>query len=635
MHTRFAKFINLPELLTMFRTVADVQTADMLDLPRPELENGRPSVVAAPASPELKAFIRTLTERAEKLKKERVDPSVDNMLKITGEGRKAALDMRLVRPGTEPPEDTKIVRAVSRILKIWNDTRNERSTQLVFSDLSTPDPQRFNVYSDIRSKLVAAGVPPKEIAFIHDAETDTAKKVLFDGVNAGRVRILLGSTEKMGAGTNVQRRLVALHHLDAPWRPRDIEQREGRILRQGNTNKEVQIYRYVTEGSFDAYMWQTLETKARFIHQVMRGETSVRSAEDLDSGALTYAEIKAIASGNPAVVEKIKIDTEIRKLDQLRAVHANQQRHIRWEVRDLPSHITETKQRLAEIEGDIALRNSTDGEDFAMTVGNRVFSGKGAREEAAKALTFTILSWRDDQTMQPRGQFRGFEVLSKGRSGGFGLLQDDERIPELFIRGRATYSANLNPTNPVGTVQSIEHTLRSMDRLMAEQQSRVARAEKELVDYQAQADRPFEHEERLKQLLARQSELNSQLDLDKGDQQVADSAPEVGEDLDKGRAVTASDSPAEVAKLAEAYMRATGTAIREMPILQRAAPAAGSLTGRAVAKDGPHLAVATSANRFVVVDSAGWGRNVQIGDHLSLIFSQGRAALNVDRERGR
>jgi hypothetical protein len=203
----------------MFRTVADVQTADMLNLPRPELENGRPTVVAAPASAELKAFIRTLTERAEKLKKERVDPSVDNMLKITGEGRKAALDMRLVQPGVEEPLDTKIDRAVSRILKIWNDTRSESSTQLVFSDLSTPDPERFNVYSDVRSKLVAAGVAPREIAFIHDAETDTAKKVLFDGVNAGRVRILLGSTEKMGTGTNVQRRLVALHHLDAPWRP--------------------------------------------------------------------------------------------------------------------------------------------------------------------------------------------------------------------------------------------------------------------------------------------------------------------------------------------------------------------------------------------------------------------------------
>ena len=218
----------------------------------------------------------------------------------------------------------------------------------------------------------------------------------------------------MGAGTNVQRRLVALHHLDAPWRPRDIEQREGRILRQGNANKEVQIFRYVTEGSFDAYMWQTLETKARFIQQVMRGETSVRSAEDLESGALTYAEIKAIASGNPAVVEKIKIDTEVRKLDQLRAVHANQQRHIRWEIRDLPRQITEAKQHLAHIEADIATRNASESAEFSMTVGNRVFSGKGAREEAAKALTFAILSWRDDQTMQPRGALPGFRDIEQG-----------------------------------------------------------------------------------------------------------------------------------------------------------------------------------------------------------------------------
>ena len=346
-------------------------------------------------------------------------------------------------------------------------------------------------------------------------------------MNAGRVRILLGSTEKMGAGTNVQRRLVALHHLDAPWRPRDIEQREGRILRQGNGNKEVQIFRYVTEGSFDAYMWQTLETKARFIQQVMRGETSVRSAEDLESGALTYAEIKAIASGNPAVVEKIKIDTEIRKLDQLRAVHANQQRHIRWEIRDLPRQIAEAKQHLANIEADIVTRNASETSEFSMTVGNRVFSGKGAREEAAKALTFAVLSWRDDQTMQPRGDFRGFEILSRGRSGGFGMLQEDERVPELFVRGRATYSANLNATNPVGTVQSIEHTLRNLDRLATEQQNRVTRIEKELADYQSQADRPFEHEERLKQLLTRQSELNSLLDLDKGDQQAGDSAPDL------------------------------------------------------------------------------------------------------------
>jgi hypothetical protein len=279
--------------------------------------------------------------------------------------------------------------------------------------------------------------------------------------------------------------------------------------------------------------WQTLENKARFINQVMNGSVTVRQAEDLEGGALTYAEIKAIASGNPAVMEKVKVDTEVRKLDQLRSSHVNQQRHIRWEIRDLPRHIAETKQRLADIQTDMELRNRAETANFTMTVGNRIFSGKGAREEAAKALTFAILSWRDDQTMQPRGQFRGFEILSKGRSGGFGLLQEDESVPELFIRGQAVYSANLNPANPVGTVQSIEHTLRSLDKLAAEQQTRVARAEKDLVDYQAQSDRPFEHEDRLKNLLARQSELNSQLDLDKGDRQGAAPSPEMNEDLDR------------------------------------------------------------------------------------------------------
>src|ERR1700685_667138 len=261
--------------------------------------------------------------------------------------------MRLIDPSVATDQETKIDLAVSHIVNIWNATHAGRSTQLVFSDLSTPDPERFNVYGDVRSKLVKAGVPAHEIAFIHDAETDTAKKALFDAVNAGRVRVLLGSTEKMGAGTNVQRRLVALHHLDAPWRPRDIEQREGRILRQGNSNKEVQIFRYVTEGSFDAYMWQTLETKARFIHQVMNGSVTVRQAEDLEGGALTYAEIKAIASGNPAVMDKVKVDTEIRRLDQLRAAHLNQQHTIRLQIRSLPSEIRDRQERIARLEADI------------------------------------------------------------------------------------------------------------------------------------------------------------------------------------------------------------------------------------------------------------------------------------------
>jgi hypothetical protein len=382
--------------------------------------------------------------------------------------------------------------------------------------------------------------------------------------------------------------------------------------------------------------WQTLETKARFIQQVMRGETSVRSAEDLESGALTYAEIKAIASGNPAVVEKIKIDTEVRKLDQLRAVHANQQRHIRWEIRDLPRQITDAQQHLTNIEADIATRNASESSEFSMTVGNRVFSGKGAREEAAKALTFAVLSWRNDQTTQPRGAFRSFEILSRGKSGGFGLLEGDERLPELFVRGRGTYAANLNATNPVGTVQSIEHTLRNLDKLGAEQQTRVARIEKELADYQLQADRPFEHEERLKQLLTRQSELNSLLDLDKGDQQGADSGSDLENEPDIRRTVpTTSPGRDEVAKMAEAYMRTSGTAIREMPIAERTPPQTGPVTGKAVAKDEAYIAVATAANSFVVVEAMPLGRDVQIGERLSLRFYQGCVSIDNGRDRGR
>jgi hypothetical protein len=382
-------------------------------------------------------------------------------------------------------------------------------------------------------------------------------------------------------------------------------------------------------------MWQTLETKARFIQQVMRGETSVRSADDLESGALTYAEIKAIASGNPAVVEKIKIDTEIRKLDQLRAVHANQQRHIRWQIRDLPRQIAEEKQHLAHIETDIATRDASGSGEFSMMVGNRVYSGKGAREAAANALTRAVLSWRNDQTMQPRGAFAGFEILSRARSAGFSSDQDDERIPHLFVRGQATYSANLNATNPVGTVQSIEHTLRNLDKLAAEQQSRLVRIEKELADYESQAERSFEHEERLKELLARQTELNSLLDLDKGDQQGADSVPdkeasEIGEIV--AAAMPRND---EVAKMAEAYMRSSGTAVREMPITERVPPQTGTVTGRAVAKDESYLAVATAANTFVVVEACSLGRVVQVGERLSLRFREGSATIDHGRYRSR
>jgi hypothetical protein len=320
----------------------------------------------------------------------------------------------------------------------------------------------------------------------------------------------------------VQKRLIALHHLDAPWRPRDIEQREGRILRQGNDNPEIQIHRYVTEGSFDAYMWQVLETKARFINQVMIGSVTVRQAEDLEGGALTYAEIKAIASGNPAVMEKVKVDTEIRKLDQLRSSHINQQHNIRWQVRSLPEQIERSRKYHAAVSADILTRNARADEDFSMTVGKREFSGKGAREEAGNALNAVVISWRDDLTLQVRGQFKGFEIISRGSQ-----FKDGE--PEIFVRGKEIYKANLNPDNPLGTISSIEHILRGLDRRGEDAQQEIERQEKALSDYRAQLGRPFEHEARLKELLVRQAQLNACLDLDKHEAQIVDEPREDAE----------------------------------------------------------------------------------------------------------
>ena len=473
MHTRFAKFVNLPELLSMFRSFADVQTADMLHLPRPATEGGKPHIIAAPASPELKAYVETLVQpRAET--SQRADRTLggqhaeDHRRRQKGRARHAP--GRSVRPARRYQGQP---RHRAHLPHYGRKARTKRLTQLVFCDLSTPNPDRFNVYDEVRDKLIARGIPAREIAYIHDAETDAQKKTLFDAVNAGRVRILLGSTEKMGAGTNVQKRLIALHHLDAPWRPRDIEQREGRILRQGNDNPAIQIYRYVTEGSFDAYMWQCLETKARFINQVMNGSVTVRQAEDLEGGALTYAEIKAIASGNPAVMEKVKVDTEIRKLDQLRSSHINQQHNIRWQVKSLPEQIERARKYHAAVSADILTRDAHADEDFTMKVGNREFSGKGAREDAGNALNAVIMSWRDDRTPQLRATFKGFDILSRGSP-----YKDGE--PDLFIRGKEIYKANLNPENPLGTISSIEHTLRSLDRRAEDEQREIERQEKAL-----------------------------------------------------------------------------------------------------------------------------------------------------------
>ncbi len=317
----------------------------------------------------------------------------------------------------------------------------------------------------------------------------------------------------MGAGTNVQKKLRAQHDLDAPWRPRDIEQRDGRILRQGNENAEVGIYRYVTEGSFDAYMWQTLETKQRFISQVMSGDVTVREAEDLESGALSFAEIKAIASGNPAVMEKVRIDTEVRRLDMLRSAHMNQQYETAREIRALPGRIEHSQKTLAGLRADLATRDA-HGEKFTMTIGDKEYSGKNAREEAGKALTQAILSSLWEKELTVRGHYRGFEILSRP-----GPREDS--LPELYVHGQHTYEVNLNPENPLGTIASIEHALRRLDKDAEEEQGKCGRMEKALVDLREQLKRPFEYEEKLRELLLQQQGINKQLDLDKGDVQAA------------------------------------------------------------------------------------------------------------------
>jgi len=519
MHTRFAQFVNLPELLQIFRTVADVQTAEMLQLPRPSLAGGKPVTLAAPASDELKAYVQTLVARAERIRDplERVDPRDDNMLKITSDGRKAALDMRLVDSTVLPGPESKIGQVASNLYRIWQETQKERFTQIVFIDLSTPDPHRWNAYAEIKSLLIGRGVPAEEIAFIHDAESDAAKKQLFDAVNAGRVRIVFGSTEKLGAGTNAQRRLLALHDVDAPWRPRDLEQRSGRILRPGNQNPEVWIYRYVTEGSFDGYMWQTLEGKARFITQVMSGDITVRTADDLETAALTYAEIKAIASGNPAVVEKVKVDAELRRLDQLRTIHERNRVQIQWSIGSLRSRFAQAAAHIQALEADLSTLAAYPKDQFLMSVGNREFRGKEARGDAATVLTAVALSWRDDPVPGLRGHYRGFEIWSKGKTKLSAQLDND--LPSLYLQGQAQYPAKLNPETPLGTLLSIEQTLHYVDRHLENEKAEQQRLSKQLADFEVQLARSFEHEEAFRALLERQAELASALELHEADRQ--------------------------------------------------------------------------------------------------------------------
>ncbi|ABM41771.1 helicase domain protein [Acidovorax sp. JS42] len=509
-HTRFARFINVPELMAIFGEVADIRTAEMLNLPVPKLRGGKPRTVACPASPALKAYVQTLVKRAEAIRNGTVKPTEDNMLAVTNDGRAAALDFRLIAPTARFDSDGKVAACAREVLAIWQRTMDFCGAQLVFCDLSSPKGGKaFSVYEDLRQRLVDAGIPEKEIAFIHDAETDAQKATLFKAVREGRVRVLLGSTGKMGVGTNVQTRLVALHHLDAPWRPCDVEQREGRILRQGNECEEVEIFRYVTEQSFDAYSWQTLETKARFIAQVMSGDKGLRSIEDVELTTLSYAEVKALASGNPMVIEKAGVDAEVAKLSTLFSVWRNQRWANESEVGRLPMLIESLEQKLVLQAEDVALVAPQTMAQIAVELGGRRIAGPDAVGDALRELVKTARA-----AIQGRALLSG-QIL--GRFGGFELgLQaiGTEAVPAFFLAGRCRYDAEPYQTGP-GLVSALLAALASVGEQQSRTGEQLALRRKRLDDLQLELARPFEHEARLTTLLVRQRELLKQLDLDK------------------------------------------------------------------------------------------------------------------------
>ncbi len=503
LNTRFARFINVPELMSQFRQVADIQTASMLKLPIPELRGGRPTVIRALCSPELKHIVTELVARAERLRTGQVNPRDDNMLLVTTDGRKAALDLRIYDSSLPDHPFSKVNLAVTEVERVWRETADHRSAQLVFCDLSTPSGKHgFSVYDDMRAKLVRKGIPEGEIAFIQDFDSDAAKAALFRDVRNGRVRILFGSTAKMGSGTNVQQRLIALHHLDAPWRPADVEQREGRILRQGNLNPEVRVYRYVTAESFDAYMWQCLETKAKFIAQVMTGDTSLRRLEDVDGAALTYAEVKAIASGNPLVIEKANVDAEVARLTRLRSQHVEANYRLRTQVRHMTDEVPRLERWAESLGQDLLRRVDTRGDNFRIELGSETITDRGIAGEMLNRLGDRLKGLQAERRL---GRFAGFELCAVGDFTG--ELQ-------LALKGAVTHTARLQPTAH-GTTRSLEHVVNHLDETLAQTVDQIAQARKRLVDLKEQVDLPFEYGVRLSELVLRQQELVVALDLTK------------------------------------------------------------------------------------------------------------------------
>ena len=498
--TRFAKFFNLPELIALFKESADIQTPDMLNLPVPEAEYE--NVVLKPSEYQ-KDMVASLAERAEAVRDRQVQPYEDNMLKITNDGRKLALDQRLINDMLPDDENSKASTCVEKAFEIWEQTKEQKSTQLIFCDLSTPKGDgTFNVYEDIRNKLIEKGVPPEEIAFMHEANTELRKAELFGKVRSGQVRFLLGSTQKMGAGTNVQDRLIALHHLDVPWRPSDIEQQEGRILRQGNLNPKVKIFRYVTEGTFDSYSWQLIENKQKFIGQIMTSKSPVRSCEDVDEAALTYAEVKALATGNPYIKEKMDLDIQVSKLKLMKANHTSQKYRLEDNIaKHYPQQITILKECISGMQADIQTAKANlpvDKEQFSMKEGDKLYTDK---KEAGTALVEMCKEIKTVNAPAVIGEYAGFKMA----------VSFDAFNQKFVMNLKGQLSHNLEVgSDPIGNIARINHALESMPKQLMEAQTKLETLETARVE----VTKPFAQEAELAEKLERLSALNALLNMD-------------------------------------------------------------------------------------------------------------------------
>ena len=506
--TRFAKFFNLPELIALFKESADIQTPDMLKLPVPEAEYE--NVVLKPSEYQ-QDMISSLADRAEAVRNRLVEPHQDNMLKITNDGRKLALDQRLINDMLPDSENSKAAVCAGKAFEIWEQTKEQKSTQLIFCDLSTPKGDgTFNVYEDIKNKLTQKGVPPEEIAFIHQANTETRKAELFGKVRSGQVRFLLGSTQKMGAGTNVQDRLIALHHLDVPWRPSDIEQQEGRILRQGNRNDKVKIFRYITENTFDSYSWQLIENKQKFIGQIMTSKSPVRSCEDVDEAALTYAEVKALATGNPYIKEKMELDVQVSKLKLMKASYTSQKYRLEDNIaKHYPQQTAILKEMISGMRADIrtAETNLPSGrEQFFMKVGDKFYTDK---KEAGTALVEMCREMKTASVSAVAGEYAGFKMEASFDSFNHKFV--------MKLKGKLSHTLEIG-SDPLGNITRINHALESMPKQLAEAQTKLQTVERQLETAKAEVTKPFAQEAELAEKLERLSALNALLNMDeKGD----------------------------------------------------------------------------------------------------------------------